>query len=178
MTWEAKPLNRREFLYYFWGASTGLIAIGTCGAAAWYALPHRKFGKEGGLFRLYRASFPLPQSEPFLLVDAQAWLWNTESGLIAYSGFCPYPGRGPHLIKCVATQFRFVCPICGSKFEFDGTFILGQGPARRNLDQYVIEVTTPSGNRFTPPDGGPVYIQDASDIIMDVRRIVEGKRRV
>jgi cytochrome b6-f complex iron-sulfur subunit len=161
---ETKGISRREFLNYLWGGSiaTGLVAA--CGAAAWFATPHLKLGTD--VFRVDFKAIPLPNARPFEFLEAGCWLTNTDQGLLALSMICVHL---PQTIKWVEVNGRFVCPRCGSKFNPDGSKIPGQGPAPRDLDRFVIQVNTPHGIRTTPPDGSPVSIEGATEILINTR---------
>jgi Rieske Fe-S protein len=80
------------------------------------------------------------------------------------------------LPKWVPINHRFECPGCGSKYHLDGTYI--EGPTQRGLDRFVVEVTTPNGIYTTPPDGSPVNIEGATQIVVDTNRVIYGQRRV
>jgi cytochrome b6-f complex iron-sulfur subunit len=166
---EVRGINRREFLYYMWGAGAGLLGIGVCGAATWFAVPH----DDDKLFPIDLKTLPLPDTDPIGNPVGKFWLANTENGLLALYMVCPFERETPTLYKWVPTNNRFECPRCGGKYQLDGTYI--EGIAFRNLHRYVIRVTTPYSSRKTSPDGEPVNIADATSIIVDVRRLIRGK---
>jgi cytochrome b6-f complex iron-sulfur subunit len=78
------------------------------------------------------------------------------------------------LFKWNEANNRFECPCHGSKFEQDGTKIIGQGPAPRNLDRFAITVTTPGGSNKTSVTGGPVKVDGASSIDIDTGKKIKG----
>jgi hypothetical protein len=159
---DTKGISRREFLDYLWGGSIATGLVGACGAAAWFATPPIGFGKT--VFRLDLGIIPPPNSEPVGYPQAKCWLRNNDQGLLALFMECT---RDKTLYKWVEVNNRFECPRCGSKFNPDGSKIPGQGPARRNLDRFVVQVNTPLGIRLTPPDGSPVSIEDATEILIN-----------
>jgi hypothetical protein len=161
---DAKGISRREFLNCLWAGSiaTGLAAA--CGAAAWFASPPTRLGKE--VFHVDLAIIPPPNADPVGFPLAKCWLINTDRGLLALFMECT---RDKTMYKWVEFNNRFECPRCGSKFQADGTKLSGEGPAPRNLDRFVIQVNTPHGIRITPPDGSPVSIVDATEILINTR---------
>jgi len=171
---QAKGVNRREFLQYVWGASIALLLTESCGAITWFALPHEKFGfgQDSDLFKIDLAIVPALNAAPEYVRDGKFWLSYAYTGLLALSGTCVHDMTS---VKWVPTNNRFECPKCGSKFWFDGTRLIGQGPAQRNLDRFVIQVTTSDGIITTPPDGSPVNIKSASQIIVAVDHKILGK---
>jgi len=175
------PINRREFLYYLWGASALVLAAGTCGGLASMAAP-RQTAMEKEMEGLVTfspdqippvtLSAPIPVNKGYF----SFWLSNVDSGLYALSAQCtkdgvyfkwrPQGGPGhefPH----------FICPACSSQFTNEGVVITGI--AARNLDMYAIEVTTPTGVLHTPPDGGPVSVQNATQIVVNIYKKIYGK---
>jgi hypothetical protein len=181
-----KTINRREFLYYLLGASAAALAAGTCGAASWFTIPY--LPEQRGLFIFRPSRFPFAATQPVLFVydnqkiapeiSAKFWLSNSNAGLSALNQTCTFRGC---LFKWQPNGApgheypHFVCPCCGSQFTENGFFVTG--PALRDLDQFVIEVTTPNGFRRTPADGGPVDIQGATQIVVDVEKKILGKPR-
>ncbi len=185
-TSSTKAVNRREFLYCLLGTSAAALAAGTCGAASWAIIPFRPFGPRGGLFVFTLSQLPPLESPPrFFKNDpvlpgrsANFFLSNTDQGLLALQQACTARGclykwnpngKIPHPFP------SFICPCCGSQFSAAGVYV--EGPAPRNLDQFAIEVTTPTSIRRTPEDGGPVDVHDATQIVVDVERPILGKPR-
>jgi cytochrome b6-f complex iron-sulfur subunit len=169
ITAETKDISRREFLYYVCGASLALLLAESCGAITWFALPHKRLGVD--FFRFDPKKVPPPNAAPLDILDGRFFLSNTEAGLFALSRICPYRGCE---IKWSDLYHRFVCPCCAGRFGVDGKF-LGNGPACRDLDRFVVQVTTRSDTITTPLDGGPVTLQGAEDIVVDIRQKILGR---
>jgi cytochrome b6-f complex iron-sulfur subunit len=176
-------INRREFLYYLLGASIAIFAAETCGASViWLRAGSAKprSGEQDGLFTFLPAQLPqsTPDSIPIVGADRRFWLSNSDKGLMALNPACTargclykwQPNGGPgHEYP------HFVCPCCGSQFTKWGVYVAGVAP--RNLDQFAIEVTTANGIQHTPADGGPVDIQGATQIVVDIQNKILGKSR-
>jgi cytochrome b6-f complex iron-sulfur subunit len=151
------PLSRREFLYYLWGISMAVAIAGGTGATIWFALPRFKEGEFGGVVTLPVAELPPPDSGPVAFPDGRFWLVNIgpqtvddprqpavyplTPGVKALYMVCVHLGC---LYKWVETQDRYECPCHGSKYLKSDARI--DGPARRNLDVFVIEAVDASGN--------------------------------
>lgn len=151
------PLSRREFLYYLWGVSMAVALAGGAGAMIWYALPRFKEGEFGGVVTVDVGALPPPDSSPVSYADGRFWLVNlgdqtvadprqpsdypVQAGVKALYMVCVHLGC---LYKWVETQDRFECPCHGSKYLKSDARI--DGPARRNLDTFVIEAVDASGN--------------------------------
>lgn len=151
------PLSRREFLYYLWGVSMAVALAGGAGAMIWYALPRFKEGEFGGVVTVDVGALPPPDSSPVSYADGRFWLVNlgdqtvadprqpsdypVQPGVKALYMVCVHLGC---LYKWVETQDRFECPCHGSKYLKSDARI--DGPARRNLDTFVIEAVDASGN--------------------------------
>jgi cytochrome b6-f complex iron-sulfur subunit len=170
---EIKVISRREFLYYLWGASAGIAAIGACGASAWFAIPHPRINQPNGIFILQRENFPELNS-PIGNLTGGFWLIYTEKGLSVLNMLCPH--RGDALYKWVDTRNRFECPACGSKFIPDGTCI--DGPAPRGLDTFILYITTVDGERKTISNSGPIDMENVAEIQVDTRFRVKGSPRL
>src|SRR5579885_986394 len=127
---ELKKVSRREFLTYVWGASAALLAAGAGGAAIWFSLPRVK---QSPVFQFDPTDIPLV-GNPIPFPEGRIWLSRTADGLLALSMYCPYRGE---YFKWVATNHRFECPVCGSKFGLNGHLLQDdfKGPARRDLDR-------------------------------------------
>lgn len=87
--------NRREFLYYIWGASIALL-LGQSGAAfIWFALPRFKEGTFGGVFNFPPERIPQvdvgPTSEP----AGRFHVSNVPDGLVVLYGVCTHLGCLP-----------------------------------------------------------------------------------
>jgi len=82
------------------------------------------------------------------------------------------------LYKWVPTQDRFECPCHGSKYLTSGVRV--DGPARRNLDVFIVTAFDASGNKISETkavansvDGAAIDITGAVKIVVDT-----GKPRV
>jgi cytochrome b6-f complex iron-sulfur subunit len=153
----APPLSRREFLYYLWGTSMAVFMAGTGGAVIWFALPRFREGEYGGIVTLPAADVPPPDSEPKAYSDGRFWLVNVgpqtladprqpadypvQEGVKAIYMVCVH--LGCHY-QWVSTQDRFECPCHGSKYLKSDARI--DGPARRNLDTFIVEALDAAGN--------------------------------
>jgi cytochrome b6-f complex iron-sulfur subunit len=151
------PLTRREFLYYLWGSSMAVFLAGTGGVTVWFALPRFREGEFGGVFTIPIEEIPAPDTGPKEFADGRFWLTNigpgtlndprqpddypVQAGVRVLYKVCVHLGC---LYKWVPTNDRFECPCHGSKYLTSGARI--DGPANRNLDQYVTEVIDADGN--------------------------------
>ena len=190
------PMTRREFLYYIWMASLALFTAQTGGAILWFAVPRFKEGEFGGAFTLDIGDMPAPDSGPKSYDDGRFWLVNLgdedvsderlpknasgqldypqKKGVKALYKICVHLGC---LYKWVPTNNRFECPCHGSKYLASGIRV--DGPARRNLDVFIVQALDASGNVVdeTRPttagglDGAAIDVTNAAKI-----RINTGKR--
>ncbi len=183
-------MTRREFLYYIWAASMAILTAQTGGATVWFAYPRFKAGEFGGIFEIDVSQIPAPDSEPKAYDAGRFWLVNMGDGnandprLQQYVGGQTYTTQTPgvkalykicvHLgciYKWVSTNNRFECPCHGSKYLSSGVRI--GGPARRNLDVFVITVLDANGNEIGQTgltddgEGRPVNITGAAKIIVN-----------
>lgn len=187
------PLSRREFLNYLWGASMAVFLAGAGGVTLWFALPRFREGEFGGVFTLPIANLPPPDSPPADFPEGRFWLVNIgditvqdarqprdypiEPGVKAVYKVCVHLGC---LYKWVPTNDRFECPCHGSKYLKSGARI--DGPARRNLDMFFIEVLDAAGNvlsrtepRLGNQEGSSVVIPpEAVNLRIDTGRRVSG----
>ena len=187
------PLSRREFLNYLWGASMAVFLAGAGGVTLWFALPRFREGEFGGVFTLPIANLPPPDSPPADFPEGRFWLVNIgditvqdarqprdypiEPGVKAVYKVCVHLGC---LYKWVPTNDRFECPCHGSKYLKSGARI--DGPARRNLDMFFIEVLDAAGNvlsrtepRLGSQEGSSVVIPpEAVSLRIDTGRRVTG----
>jgi cytochrome b6-f complex iron-sulfur subunit len=190
---ERLPLSRREFLNYLWAMSIAVFMAGSGGAAVWFLYPRFRAGEFGGVFTVPVGELPPPDAPPKEFPEGRFWLSNigpqTEAdprqpddyplqvGVRAIYKVCTHLGC---LYKWVPTNDRFECPCHGSKFLQTGTRI--DGPARRNLDVFPIEVLDNQGNviaRTEPTldshEGSPVPITtDAATLRIDTGRRING----
>jgi cytochrome b6-f complex iron-sulfur subunit len=188
------PLSRREFLYYLWGVSMAVFMAGSGGVAVWFTLPRFREGEFGGVFTVPLEEIPPVDAEPKEFAEGRFWLVNIgpnsvsdprqptdyplESGVRAIYKVCTHLGC---LYKWVSTYDQFECPCHGSKFLKTGSRI--DGPARRNLDVFPIEVVNKAGEviaRTEPSmgetlEGTPVIIPaDAAALQVDTGRKIVG----
>jgi len=192
------PMTRREFLYYIWAASITLFMAETGGAILWFAVPRFRAGEFGGVFEFDIGKIPQPDSGPVPYDDGRFWLVNLgdedagDERLERYVGGRPYAKQEKgikalykicvHLgciYKWVPTNNRFECPCHGSKYLPSGIRI--GGPARRNLDVFVITVLDASGNELSKTeatvgdfDGSAVDITGAAKIIINTGKRIVG----
>jgi cytochrome b6-f complex iron-sulfur subunit len=168
---QTQGISRREFLYYIWGASIALLMAESAGTIIWFMLPRFRAGEFGGVFTVDPATLPPVGASPAGNPAGKYWIANTEDGILALSMVCTHLGC---LFKWVEANHRFECPCHGSKFEPDGTKIIGEGPAPRNLDRFSVTVTTPGGTNRTSPTGGPVKVDGATSIDIDTGKKIKG----
>lgn len=174
------PINRREFLFYIWGASMALVLAGSGGAVLWFAYPRFREGEFGGIFTVPVGSLPPAGSPPQENPQGRFWLVNSDQGVLAIYKVCTHLGC---LYKWVPSNDRFECPCHGSKFEKDGTYI--EGPAPRSLDRFVVSVVDAQGSvlaeteagdaNSNPQAGGPVELPPgAAELKIDTGGVVKG----
>lgn len=187
------PLTRREFLYYLWGASMALFMAEAGGAIVWFALPLFREGEFGGVFSVPVSEVPAPDTGPKEFPEGRFWLVNIgqqtvadarqpgdyplEAGVRAIYKVCTHLGC---LYRWVPVNDRFECPCHGSKFLKTGTRI--DGPARRNLDTFIVEAVDAGGEvvaRTEPTmgsqEGSPVVLGPAVvSLRVDTGRRIQG----
>jgi cytochrome b6-f complex iron-sulfur subunit len=168
-----KP-NRREFLYYLGGASLALLGAGSVGVLTRFLNPPLR-GEKDGIFQVSLTDIPKQGSVFLYRAHSLYYLSQDEGGLLALESHCTFSKDRTILLRWVPTNQRFECPSCGSKFRSDGTYI--EGIAGRFMDRFVVEVTTPNGIIATPPDGSPVSIEGATQIMVDTNRAIYGQQR-
>ena len=145
---ERLPLSRREFLNYLWAMSIAVFMAGSGGAAVWFLYPRFRAGEFGGVFTVPVGELPPPDSPPKEFPEGLSNIgtkteddprqpvdYPLQTGVRAIYKVCTHLGC---LYKWVPTNDRFECPCHGSKFLQTGTRI--DGPARRNLDVFPVEV--------------------------------------
>jgi len=151
------PMTRREFLYYIWMASMAILTAQAGGATLWFAYPRFKAGEFGGVFTIEVSEAPPPDSGPKAYDAGRFWLVNLGDqhandprqpkdfpqtmGIKALYKICVHLGC---LYKWVPTNDRFECPCHGSKYLPTGARI--DGPARRNLDVFLVEALDANDN--------------------------------
>jgi len=166
-----KPINRREFLFYIWGASIAVLMAQSAGAIIWFALPRFRAGEYGGIFPVDAGSIPAKGSPPVLNPDGKYWLSNTDNGVLALSATCTHLGC---LFKWSDVNNRFECPCHGSKFQATGKYI--EGPAPRNLDRFSVQVVGASGPlATTDATGDPVKIDGAVRLDINTGKKIKGE---
>lgn len=154
---ERVPLSRREFLNYVWAMSIAVFLAAGGGAAVWFLYPRFREGEFGGVFTVPIGEIPPPGAPPKEISDGRFWLshigpqnvndprqpdqYPLQPGVKAIYKVCTHLGC---LYKWVTTSDRFECPCHGSKFLQSADRI--DGPARRNLDVFPIEVIDAAGN--------------------------------
>ncbi len=165
-----KPINRREFLYYIWGASIAVLLAQTGGAIIWFALPRFRAGEFGGVFSVDAATLPQKGTPPVLNTAGKYWLSNTNEGVLAISAVCTHLGC---LFAWNDANNRFECPCHGSKFQASGKYI--EGPAPRSLDRFAIQVVGASGPlAATDASGGPVKVEGATQLDINTGKKIKG----
>lgn len=146
--------NRREFLFYIWGASMALLLGEATAGILWFAFPRFKEGEFGGVFTFNPDDLPAANTEPVSVPSGRFHITRDSSGVLALYGVCTHLGCLP---KWVPTNERFECPCHGSKFELNGGYI--EGPAPRSLDRFVMTITYVDGTSVqTGDDGGAVAV--------------------
>ena len=177
-------LTRREFLNYAWLASIAVFSVGTIGASLWFAFPNFKAGEFGGEFSIGQAGNILPEvnSGPVAYTDGKFWLSNVDTevngeprkGVLAIYKVCTHLGC---LYEWVPMTDRFECPCHGSKFQLTGDYI--SGPARRNLDRFVIKAVAPNGTiKETDAEGHPLVVDPEDTLIIDTGQRIFGSSNI
>lgn len=187
----AVTMTRREFLYYIWASSMALFTAELGGGILWFAVPRFAAGEFGGVFELDISVVPPADSGPASFDAGRFWLVNigpnnierqyTQNpalqadypqvqGVKALYKVCVHLGC---LYKWVPTNDQFECPCHGSKYLPTGVRV--DGPARRNLDVFVVEAIDANGAVLstTSEDGSAVDVSGAARL-----RISTGRRLV
>lgn len=152
--------NRREFLFYIWGASLALFGAASGVSIIWFLLPRFDEGEFGGIIRVGGSSIPAPDEPPYNEAVGKFFLSNSEEGLVAIYKVCTHLGC---LYAWVEANGRYECPCHGSKFERNGTWI--EGPAPRSLDRFNMTISLASGGTLTSNEtGDPIPVPDLADI--------------
>lgn len=179
----APGINRREFLYYIWGASLALFTAEFTGLLVWFMIPRFREGEFGGKFAVDIATLPAVNTAPVSYTDGRFWLVQVDTdqanelmyaseedpsegikGLLAIYKVCTHLGC---IYAWVPVNNRFECPCHGSKYRLDGRRI--QDPAPRDLDRFKVEVWDAENQLLASSpevDGawGPVDISGLSNI--------------
>lgn len=159
------PVNRREFLTYAWGGALGLVLLQGGIATLWFAYPRFKEGEFGGVFTL--TAVPEEGAKPAENLSGKFWWTNTPQGIAALYKVCTHLGC---LYEWKDQTARFECPCHGSKFNQAGRNI--QGPAARDLDQFMVTVEDVSGAQVdqTTEDHRYVEVVDGGSYLIDTGR--------
>ena len=184
------PMTRREFLYYIWAASMALFTAELGGAILWFAVPRFRAGEFGGIFEIDVAEVPPLDSDPASYDAGRFWLVNLgeqtlkdprqpedyalQPGVKALYKVCVHLGC---LYKWVTTNDRYECPCHGSKYLRTGART--DGPARRNLDVFIVQALDANGNVIaeTQPTEGSLE-GSAIDVSGAVRLRIHTGRRI
>ncbi len=184
----AVSMTRREFLYYIWMASMALFTAELGGAILWFAVPRFAAGEFGGVFDLDIGEVPPADSEPRSFDAGRFWLVNIGEGNVndprlpadypqtpgvkALYKICVHLGC---LYKWVPTNDRFECPCHGSKYLPTGVRV--DGPARRNLDVFIVQAVDANGNVLseTTEEGGAVDVTGAARLRVNTGRRLVGE---
>ena len=172
-------VTRREFLNYAWLASIALFTVENIGLGLWFALPNNKTGQFGTLFPIGTVadSVPQPNTPPKPFDQGKFWLANVDQtiddeqkkGVLALYKVCTHLGC---LYEWDDSLNHFKCPCHGSAFELAGDYITG--PARRNLDRFIIIAQAPDGSERTSENGEPLIVNDNDMLIVDTGRKILG----
>lgn len=157
-------------MYYVGGAGLVLLLGQTCAGLTWFTQQKLRLGVD--IFQIALEDIPAIDDNPFLFLAAQAWVSNTQEGLMAFSIECPHESWNIHWISL---EKRYECPVCGTWFHLDGTLIFG--PSKRGLDRFTVTVTSPDGRSMTSSDGSPISIANAQSVVIDTRTKIPGVPR-
>lgn len=158
-------INRREFLYYIWGASMALFTAELTGLLIWFMIPKFREGEFGGAFITSIDALPGINEPPVPNAEGRFWLVNLDTeqpnSLMYLAPDEEQPIRGVAAIYKVCTHLgciynwndattRFECPCHGSKYRLDGRRI--ESPAPRSLDRFQLSAVDASGNVLASSD--------------------------
>lgn len=147
----APGINRREFLFYIWGASMALCTAEFAGLLIWFMLPRFREGQFGGNFSVPIDELPAINEPPADSLEGRFWLVNVDNkqeserlalgddadgdinGVIAIYKVCTHLGC---IYAWNEANERFECPCHGSKYRLDGRRI--KDPAPRTLDRFKV----------------------------------------
>jgi cytochrome b6-f complex iron-sulfur subunit len=156
---QVAPVNRREFLFYVWGASMAMLLGQSGGILIWFMLPRFRAGEFGGVFSGTSKEIPEKGTAPANFAAGKFWLSNTQTGIVALYKVCVHLGC---LYAWVPNNTRFECPCHGSKYELDGLYI--EGPAPRSLDRFNMRVVTNGGQELLSNEVGDPIPVEASEV--------------
>lgn len=158
----APKVNRREFLYYIWGASLALFTAELGGLIIWFMIPRFREGEFGGNFTKQLADLPPVNTPPIADSKGRFWLVNVDNqqdsiyfplgddddgpieGVMAIYTVCTHLGC---IYDWNAANNRFECPCHGSKYRLDGRRI--KDPAPRTLDRFKVTLVDADGNTLS-----------------------------
>jgi cytochrome b6-f complex iron-sulfur subunit len=168
----AKPVTRREFLNYAWGAALGVVLVEAGAATFFFALPRFKEGEFGGIFPLGPGTaLPPVEGPPLSNLDGQFWLSNDTDGVRALYRVCTHLGC---LYEWKDQTVRFECPCHGSKFVKDGKFI--EGPAPRSLDQFKMQkLVNGAVVQETTTGGQALSVESNAEYVVDTGVVIRGQ---
>ena len=168
----AKPVTRREFLNYAWGAALGVVLIEAGAASFFFALPRFKEGEFGGVFPIGSgSSLPPVDAAPVRNLDGQFWLSNDADGVRSLYRVCTHLGC---LYEWKEQTFRFECPCHGSKFQKTGQYI--EGPAPRSLDQFKMQMLVDGQVAAETATGGEALpVQPEAQYVVDTGVVIKGQ---
>lgn len=170
---EVAGINRREFLYYIWGASMLMLLGGTGAVTIWFALPRFKEGEFGGIIPFDPAALPRPGDAPVTVPEGRFHIANVpNAGLVALYQVCTHLGCLP---KWETGQDRFACPCHGSIYELDGRWV--GGPAPRGLDRFPMTIVLNDGTtRSSDSTGRPIPLVGFTQAEITAIRVDTGAR--
>ncbi len=174
-----KEFNRRELLTYVWLGTFAALTVGSGVAGYQFLYPRQPRNEFGGRFFLGAAAdLPLVGSDPQLNVDGRFWLVNTDEGPRAFFFLCTH-AWGVRSIRYLwdTANARFECPMCGSRFSWDGHYFYG--PAPRSLDQFVVEIVTGrtvAAKTTLTEDAieAPRFASLEAEIVVDTGKTIQG----
>ncbi len=168
----AKPVSRREFLNYAWGAALGVVLVEAGAASFFFALPRFKEGQFGGVFPVGAgSSMPAVDAAPLRNLDGQFWLSNDADGVRSLYRVCTHLGC---LYEWKDQTFRFECPCHGSKFQKTGQYI--EGPAPRSLDQFKMQMLVDGQVAAETTTGGEALpVQPDAQYGVDTGVVIKGQ---
>jgi cytochrome b6-f complex iron-sulfur subunit len=168
----AKPVSRREFLNYAWGAALGVVLVEAGVASFFFALPRFKEGEFGGVFPVGSGSaMPPVEGPPVRNLDGQFWLSNDTDGVRALYRVCTHLGC---LYEWKDQTVRFECPCHGSKFVKAGQYI--EGPAPRSLDQFkMLKLVNGQVVEETTTGGQALSVEPNAEYVVDTGVVVRGQ---
>lgn len=173
---EQSQITRREFLNYAWLASLGVFTAQLAVVTYQFAMPRIQAGDFGGPVPIgaIGALETTPGTSPVGYPKAKFWWVALDDGIKAIYTVCTHLGC---IYGWKEDQVRFICPCHGSQFQRDGTFI--QGPAPRNLDQFVIRAYDDAGTVVaeTNESGDPLQIPEGATVVVETGMRILGQHK-